>query len=384
VPPRVGSTYEVGLPVRSVAKWKLAPFARLVVIVTFIVLPFELKAQSAGESPEQASLIPEAPQSQQLPTPVAASVSQTVGTADVSGTILDTSDAVVQGATVTISGATLKRSVQSGAEGQFDFASLPAGTYTVTAAGTGMSTYTSQPVELKSGQFLILPVIKLNVSGGTTSIVVSGDKEQLAEEQVRIAEQQRVGGVIPNFYSAYEWNAPPMLAKQKFKLSFRSLIDPVSLVTVAGIAGAEQYKGLFPGYGSGIEGYGKRFGAAYANRFAGDMLSRAVFPSIFHQDPRYFYKGKGSIRSRALYAMSRAIVTRSDDGRLRPNYSEVLGDFSAGAISNLYYPQSDRGFSLVMLNGATGVGANAISNLIREFLLKGLTSHVPKGADGQP
>ena len=247
-----------------------------------------------------------------------------------------------------------------------------------------MSTFNSDSIELKPGEFRILPPITLVVSGGATSITVSADKDQLAEQQVRIAEQQRIGGVIPNFYSSYDWDAPPMMAKQKFKLSFRSLIDPVSIITVAGIAGAEQYEGLFPGYGSGISGYGKRFGAAYTNRFVGDMLSRAAFPSIFHQDPRYFYKGKGSFGSRALYAMSRAVVTRTDDGRLRPNYSEVLGDFSAGAISNLYYPGADRGISLVMLNGATGVGANAVSNLVREFVLKGLTSHVPKGANGQP
>src|SRR5947199_139843 len=97
-----------------------------------------------------------------------------------------------------------------------------------------------------------------------------------------------------------------MQAKQKFKLSFRSLMDPVSLLSVAGIAGAEQYSNIFPAYGSGIEGYGKRYGAALANHASSALLSRAVFPSIFHQDPRYFYKGTGSVRSRMLYAISAA------------------------------------------------------------------------------
>lgn len=166
-----------------------------------------------------------------------------------------------------------------------------------------------------------------------------------------------------------------MLAKQKYKLVFRSLIDPVSFLAVAGIAGAEQYKGVFPAYGSGIEGYGKRYGAALANRVSGDFLGRAVYPAIFHQDPRYFYKGEGSNTGRALYAISAAVMTRTDNGRWVPNYSQVLGNFSAGAISMLYYPSSDRSASLVLLNGLADTGADAVSNLVREFLLKRFTSH---------
>lgn len=351
----------------------------------FVILCAYSWAASAQSTKPPASPLPLPTAPQPSPSvPATSNTAQPAEPANISGTILDTNSAVVQGAKVSISGLGVKQTAVSGANGQFDFQGLPPGSYTLKVTGRGMSTYTSQTFALSPGQFLIVPTIRLSFSGGVTSVTVTAGKEQLAEEQVRIAEQQRIGGIIPNFYSSYDWNAPPMMTKQKFKLSFRSLIDPVSILTVAGIAGAEQYKGLFTGYGSGIEGYGKRFGAAYANRFAGDMLSRAAFPAIFHQDPRYFYKGKGSIRSRALYAMSRAVITRTDDGRIWPNYSEVLGDFSAGAISNLYYPESDRGFSLVLLNGATGVGANAVSNLIREFLLKGITSHVPRDANGQP
>jgi hypothetical protein len=141
---------------------------------------------------------------------------------------------------------------------------------------------------------------------------------------------------------------------------------------------------IFPAYGGGLEGYGKRYGAAFANHVSGTLLGRAVYPSIFHQDPRYFYKGKGSTKSRALYAISAAVIARSDNGRWEPNYSRVLGHFSAAAISNLYYPASDRGVSLVVFNGLAGIGENAASNLIREFVLKRFTSHVPKGANGQP
>ena len=312
--------------------------------------------------------------------------STALSTGNISGTVVDTNGEVVQGATVTLSGSSgsVARSARSGSDGQFDFANLPPGSYTITATGTGMSNYQSAPVDLRPGEFRIVPRITLAVSGGSTSVTVTADKEQLSVEQEQIAVRQRVAGVIPNFYSSFDWNAPPLMAKQKYHLIFRSLIDPVSFLSVAGIAGAEQYKGIFPAYGSGIEGYGERYGAAMANRVSGDVLGRAVYPSIFHQDPRYFYRGKGSVASRALYAMEAAVMTRSDSGRWEPNYSQVLGNFSAGAISMLYYPQSDRSGSLVVLNGLADTGADAISNLIREFVLKRITSHVPAGDNGQP
>jgi Carboxypeptidase regulatory-like domain len=292
----------------------------------------------------------------------------------------------MQGAQVTMANSSESetRTVNSGSDGQFAFMNLEAGVYKLKVQGQGMTTFTSPQILLHSGEVQILPAITLLVSGGVTNVTVTGNKEELSEQQVRIAVQQRIGGVIPNFYSAYDWNAPPMQTKQKFQLSIRSIIDPISLLTVAGVAGAEQYHNVFPDYGTGIEGYGKRYGAAMANHASATLLCRAVYPSIFHQDPRYFYKGKGSFRSRALYAMSTAVMARGDDGSWKPNYSNVLGNFSAAAISNLYYPSADRGASLVLFNGLANTGADAAANLIREFLLKGITSHVPAGANGQP
>ena len=256
------------------------------------------------------------------------------------------------------------------------------GVYKVAVTGSGMITFTSSQISLHAGEARIVPPATLTISGGTTSVTVNGSKEALAEEQVHIAEQQRIGKVIPNFYSSYDWNAPPMQAKQKFQLSARSLIDPVSFLTVAGIAGAEQNRNIFPAYGSGIEGYSKRYGAALANHVTGNLFAKAVYPSIFHQDPRYFYKGTGSGTSRAFYAVSSAFITRNDSGRRVPNYSHILGGFTAAAISNLYYPESDRGASLVLLNGLADIGADAAANLVREFVLKGITSHVTK--DNRP
>ena len=343
-------------------------------------------AQQSFDSAAGESALPNAPQPEQAADQPAEKGAPQAGTADISGTVLDTNGNVLQGAEVTLadpSGSVI-RTVESGSDGQFAFAGLAANVYTITVMGPRMSTFTSIQIPLQAGESHIVPPITLSVSGGTTSVTVNGNKEELAEQQVQIAVRQRVVGIIPNFYTTYDWNAPPLEAKQKFKLGLRSVFDPVSFLTVAGIAGAEQYENIFPAYGGGIEGYGKRYGAALATHTSADMLSRAILPSIFHQDPRYFYKGKGSIRSRALYAISAAVMTRDDDGRWRPNYSHMLGNFSAAALSNLYYPASDRGASLVIFNGLSDTAGDAAANLLREFVLKEFTTHVPKGANGQP
>jgi len=190
--------------------------------------------------------------------------------------------------------------------------------------------------------------------------------------------------VLPNFYMTFDWTAPPMQAKDKFRLSLRSTFDPTAFLVVAGVAGAEQYKDVYPGFGGGWEGYGKRYGATFANHVSDQFFARAVYPSIFHQDPRYFYKGKGSISSRAFYAMSNAVITRGDDGHWQPNYSSIMGKLTSGALSNLYYPASERGAGLVFFNTFTEIGSDAVENLIKEFIVKGITSHVPKGANGEP
>jgi hypothetical protein len=226
---------------------------------------------------------------------------------------------------------------------------------------------------------VVLPVETI-----ATNVTVYGDKEELAEEQVHIAVEQRVWGVFPNFYSTYDWNAPPLGTKQKYKLALRAEIDPVTFLGIAGIAGAEQYENIFPGYGGGIQGYAKRYGAAYANSFSGRVLSGAVYASLFHQDPRYFYKGTGTTVSRGLYAVSAAVITKDDNGHWKPNYSHVLGNFTAGALSNLYYPSSSRGVGLVVSTGLIETVANAGNNLLREFVLKGITSHVPTTSNGKP
>ncbi len=367
----------------GVIQWSYLFSIRFLWLLSLGLLLGNASAQDGREPISHDIALPDAPQSIQQPNSPATNAQ---GTAVITGTVFDASQAVLQGAQLTLAdrhSSTVHTAI-SGSNGQFAFIGLPPGVYRLTVTAPGMSTFNSADIALQAGENYIAPSVTLLVTGGNTTVTVSGNKEELAEQQVQIALQQRIGGVIPNFYSSYDWSAPPMEAKQKFHLGIRSVLDPVAFLSVAGLAGAEQYENVFPAYGSGFEGYGKRYGAAFANHAAGTLLSRAVFPSIFHQDPRYFYKGKGSVQSRAFYAIAAAVMARGDNGNWEPNYSAVLGRFSAAAVSNLYYPAADRGASLVLLNGLAGTGADAMANLIREFLLKKFTSHVPTQANGTP
>jgi hypothetical protein len=314
------------------------------------------------------------------------SKSSSDGACAISGTVMDTNYDVVQGARVVLNSRSggWERETQSGPNGQFAFAALPAGTYKVTVTGNDMSTYVSPWLAVHSGEMRIMSPVVLAVAAATATVTVTGDseelKEELSEQQVQIAVGQRVLGVFPNFYSSYDWNAPPMEPKQKFQLAFRSMMDPIAFAGAAGIAGFEQYYNVFPGYGGGIAGYFKRFGAAYTNDFSSRVLSSGVLATLFHQDPRYFYKGTGSVQSRTMYAVSSAFITRNDNGRLRFNYSHVLGAFAAAGLSNLYYPKENRGLTLTLVNGAVETAGNSGTNIVREFVLKGITSR----ASGKP
>jgi hypothetical protein len=208
---------------------------------------------------------------------------------------------------------------------------------------------------------------------------------EVAEEQVEVEEKQRVLGVLPNFYVSYIPNAVPLTSKQKFKLALRTMVDPFTLVFVGGAAGVEQAQNHFAEYGQGAQGYGKRFGAGYADTVAGTFIGSAILPSLLKQDPRYFYKGSGSKPSRILYAIANSVICKGDNGRWQTNYSNILGSFAAGGISNLYYPAQDRnGAGLTFENGVIGIGATAVANLFQEFLIRKLTPKVPNNAPAKP
>ena len=304
--------------------------------------------------------------------------------ASIIGTITDVRNDAIPDAVVTLQGPAPvdHAAAQSSSLGRFAFPNLrPAVSYLVSVTAQGFAPWTSPALILQPGQQLNLGNIRLNIAVVQTTVTAM-TSEQIATQQVHAEEQQRLIGVFPNFYVTYSNHPEPLTAKLKFRLALRSTIDPVNILATAAFAGFNQ-AGDTPDYQQGALGYAQRFGAGYADGFTNTMVGGAILPSLLHQDPRYFYKGTGSIKSRILHAAAFSILCKGDNGRWQPNYSSIGGDLASGALSNLYYPPSNRGASLVFVNALLGMGGRAANDLAQEFVFKKFTTrkHKPQNAD---
>jgi hypothetical protein len=293
----------------------------------------------------------------------------------ISGTVTDVNDDIVPGADVILQSSVTgeRRSMVSGDDGAYTFDDLRPGVpYHVKISADGFVTWTSPAIMLSPGQFQFLTGGKLQIAAEVTSVTVYASSAQIAAEQVKIEERQRLFGVIPNFYAVYDHDAVPLTAKLKFSLALKASTDPVFFAANALVAGAQQ-AGDTPNYGQGAKGYGQRFGASYATGFTDIMVGEAILPSLLHQDPRYFYQGTGTKRSRTFHALLSPFICRGDNGKWEPNYSSVGGDLAAGAISNIYYPQSNRGVGIVFENALITTGGRMANGLVQEFIVRRFT-----------
>lgn len=306
---------------------------------------------------------------------------------NVSGVVKDTSDGVIPGAVVTLTAGDPghTQTAKAGADGTFSFAVVEPGAYKVTVTSPGFQPW-STTAFVQPGQGVQLADIALTLAAVDTEVVVSASNEDVATAQLGFEEKQRVLGVFPNFYASYLWNAEPLNSRQKFSLAWRFSADPVAFAMAGVVAGSEQIQNSFPGYGRGVVGYGKRFGATYTDGFSSTMLGQAIFPAVFHQDPRYFVKGTGSVTSRALYAIATAVICRGDNRRWQMNYSNILGNVTSASLSNLYYPASSRnGVSLTLENSLVTTALGSVGGLIQEFMLHRMTPNIPDyGAAQRP
>lgn len=301
------------------------------------------------------------------------------------GTVMDTGEAAVPGATVTLvrDGSGEEIRAESDSEGVFALRGVSPGAYQLKVERAGFEAWSHAEV-LSPGQPVELGEIALAVSATSSTVEVRASAREIAEAQVQLEERQRVLGVFPNFYASYVHNAEPLAPAMKMHLAWRFAGDPVAFAMAGVVAGSEQRANTFSAYGPGAPGYMKRFGAAYTDGLTSTVLGQAVLPMLLHQDPRYFVKGTGSIGSRALYAMGSMVICKGDDRRWQMNYSNVLGNFASASISNLYYPAASRGAGLVVQNALTATALGAVGGLFQEFLLHRMTPNVPDyGAAGE-
>jgi len=291
------------------------------------------------------------------------------------GTVTDANGGTVPGAGVALESTSLRdrERVETNNNGFFQLEHVnPGMPYHVTVSASGFANWTSPAVILRPGQYLELTGIQLQVARAVTTVTAVVSTEQIAREQEKVEEQQRVLGFIPNFYVTYDRDAVPLTPRLKFRLALKTSVDPITFVGSAFLAGLDQAADVHS-YGQGAKGYGQRFGANYANALTDIMIGGAILPSILHQDPRYFYQGTGTNKSRALHALSTPFICKGDNGRWQPNYSSLGGYLASGAISNAYYPASDRGPGLVLSTALTDIAASMANGLLQEFVLRKLT-----------
>ena len=307
-------------------------------------------------------------------------------TGSIRGTVVDPSGAVIANVKISLAtqGLTTNRETFSDADGQFFFGEVAPGPYQMSFMAAGFAPL-QQSVTLHPGENYVVPQTALVVASANVALEVTESPAQIAEDEVKIEEKQRVLGIIPNFYVTYLPHAVPLTPRLKFQLAWKSILNPYTFGITGGIAGIEQAENAFSGYGQGTQGYAKRYGAAYGDLVTGTFIGGAILPSLLKQDPRYFYKGTGSKKSRLLYAIAMSVVCKGDNGHWQLDYSGIIGGLAAGGISNLYYPDQNRnGVALTFENALIGIAGGAAGNILQEFVVRRFTPHAPPLDTGKP
>ena len=213
------------------------------------------------------------------------------------------------------------------------------------------------------------------------------NKSEEEKELQRKEQSQRVLGVFPEFGVTSRQNAAPLTGREKFHLFAKSAFDPVTIGVVGMQAALSQAENEFPAYGQGAQGYGKRFGASLADEVSSGFWSNYFYPVVLKEDPRYFRLGEGGVGHRLVYGVKQEFVCHTDKGGRQFNFSNVLGAFTSGALSNLYYPgnsvirtipatptspaiplyEDDRGAVLTLSRATIALGYGTLGGLFDEF-----------------
>lgn len=193
------------------------------------------------------------------------------------------------------------------------------------------------------------------------------DDEARRRREIAEQEKQRLLGIVPEFNLVSSGEAAPIGPKEKFSLFIHSAFDPFQFVLAGIDSGIEQAENTYPEWHQGFAGFAKRYGASYADSFDGNLWGNAILPSVLHQDPRYFRIGTGTFKHRLMLSMLSTVRCKGDNGKWEPNYSNVLGNIIGGAVSNVYYPASQRGVGLTFERGLTVTAEGTFGAFLEEF-----------------
>jgi hypothetical protein len=296
-------------------------------------------------------------------------------TGNILGTVVDTSDDPIPGANVVLQGPAADRlTAVTKDDGGFAFDEAPAGVaYQITVTAEGFADWDSS-ITVEPGENKTLPKIKLRILAVQRAVTVSYSSKEVATQQLKAEERQRVLSFIPNMYVVYELHPEPLTARMKFHLAYKSLTNPFFFGRTAAWAGVQQARDDPSEWHQGAKGYSKRVGAGFADAVTGSLISNAILPSLLHQDPRYFYQGTGTKKSRALHAMLAPLVCKGDNGAWQPNYSQWGGSLIGYSISTAYYPGSARTAGHVFQTFGIDMGLHVVGSLAQEFILGKFTS----------
>ncbi len=296
----------------------------------------------------------------------------------ISGKVTDSSGAPILGAVVRVEGADgISWTTVTDGEGAFRISPLKPGNYGVKISASGLADWRASNIPASVAPESKPLMAVMQVAPAVFSVTVAPSREEVAEEQLKQETKQRVLGVLPNYYVAYE-NATPLSPRQKSRLALKTLFDPATIAGVGITAGIQQSMNSYHQFGQGAEGYAKRFGAAYLYAANYLLITTAISNSILHQDPRYFYDGKGPVAQRVWYALKSSFRAKGDNGKWQPPYSGVIGSLAAAEISQTYYPGSRTQYTLLGRNLMFHFAGTVGLNLAQEFLLDKLTTNKPR------
>jgi len=312
-----------------------------------------------------------------LAAPVSAQSAEAanIKTGSIVGKVVDPSEDPIPGATVVLRGPTgdLLTAVTKD-DGIFALHDATSGiAYQITVTADGFAEWSSS-LTVEPGQDKTLTDVKLRILAVQRALTVSYSSKEVAAQQLKAEEQQRVLRFIPNLYVTYEPHPEPLTSKMKFHLAYKSLTNPYFFGRTAAWAGVQQARDNPSEWQQGAKGYSKRLGAGFADAVTGGLISNAILPSLLHQDPRYFYDGTGTTWSRARHAMAAPFVCKGDNGAWQPNYSQLGGSLIGYSISTAYYPSSNRTAGHVFETFGIDMGLHVVGSLFQEFVLGKFTS----------